>query len=192
MNQDPAKQAWQASVEIGAALPIEEVRKGADKLYRGVRVRNALEYAACAAIVAFYAPKVFTLDSIVLRVAAGLSVVGALFIAWQLHRRATADRPGVAGTVPIMQFVRAQLVRQRDALGGMLWWYLLPLAPGMILSWLGTVLERQPDGLASWAGALLALSIMLAIFAGVWWLNQLSSRKLQKHIDEIDALIGGD
>jgi hypothetical protein len=33
-------------------------------------------------------------------------------------------------------------------------------------------------------------AVMLAVFAAVWWLNQLGARRLQRHIDEIDALTG--
>ena len=32
---------------------------------------------------------------------------------------------------------------------------------------------------------------MAAMFYGVWWINQRAVRKLQRHIDEIDALTGG-
>ena len=56
MSDDPAKQAWQASVEVAGGPPLEEVRKGADKFYRTVRLRNRIEYSACAiGIVVFMA-----------------------------------------------------------------------------------------------------------------------------------------
>ena len=48
MTEDPAKQAWQASVEIAGGPPLEEVRKGADRLYRVVTWRNRIEYVGCA------------------------------------------------------------------------------------------------------------------------------------------------
>ena len=32
--------------------------------------------------------------------------------------------------------------------------------------------------------------IVLSIFGFVWWINQVVARKLQKRIDEIDALTG--
>ena len=36
----------------------------------------------------------------------------------------------------------------------------------------------------------LAIAVILAIFAFVWWINQVVARRLQKRIDEIDALTG--
>jgi hypothetical protein len=190
MNSDPAKRAWQSSVEVAGVPPLDLVHKGAGKLYRSVWWRNALEYAACAVIVVFFGWQALTLDNPVRQIGGVLSVAGASFVAWQLHRRASADHPDTAGTMPILQFTRAQLVRQRDALAGVLWWYLLPLAPGMLVTFLGTHLERMAAGVASVGGALLMLAFMLVLFGGVWWLNQLAARKLQRHIDEIDVLAG--
>jgi hypothetical protein len=190
MNPDPAKQAWQASVEVAGVPPLDLVHKGAAKLYRGVWWRNAREYAACALIVLFFGWQALTLDNDLRRIGAVLSVAGALFVAWQLHRRASAAHPDSAGTMPLLQFARAQLVRQRNALAGVLWWYLLPLVPGMLVTLLAVHLERMAVGTASLIGALLMLAFLLVMFGGVWWLNQWVARKLQRHIDEIDALTG--
>lgn len=190
MNSDPAKQAWQASVEIAGAPPLDLVRKGAGRLYRGVWIRNAIEYAACVAILIFYVPQMFTVESEVRRLGAFLIVLGVAFVAWQLHHRASADHPDKAGTMPILQFARAQLVRQRDALAGVLWWYLLPIAPGLAVNLLANTLDHVAQGTGTLAGGLLPLAGMMALFFGIWSLNQRGARKLQKHIDEIDALTG--
>jgi hypothetical protein len=191
MTSDPAKQAWKASVETAGAPPLEQVRKGAAKLYRRVWRRNAVEYAACVVVVGGMVPVLLTSHDIVRQIGAALTVAGVAFVAWQLRSRASADHPDLAGAMPILQFARAQLVRQRDALGGVLWWYMLPLVPGMLVTWLANLLDRLKDGRWTVASGLLALGFMALILVGVWWLNQRGARKLQKHIDEIDALIGG-
>jgi hypothetical protein len=36
----------------------------------------------------------------------------------------------------------------------------------------------------------IGVAVLAAVFAGVWWVNQLAARKLQRHIGEIDALTG--
>jgi hypothetical protein len=37
-------------------------------------------------------------------------------------------------------------------------------------------------------GRWLALAIVTGVLAGVWWLNQLGARRLERRIIEIDAL----
>jgi voltage-gated potassium channel Kch len=192
MNADPVKQAWQASVEIAGTPPLKEVRAGADKFYRAIRWRNLIEYAACAVVVVSFGAYAFTLPTLLQRFGSALVVLATFYTVWQLHRRGSAEAPEMAGTMPLYAFLRAQLVRQRDALKAIFWWYLLPFLPGMALLMAGSLdaPDTHPDG-ASWRDAV-GLAVMAAIFIGVWWLNQLGARKLQKHIDEIDVLTGGN
>lgn len=190
MSDDPVKQAWQASVEIAGAPPLEEVRKGAGRFYRFVWWRNFTEYAACAVVVVGFAYYVFTLPMLLQRVGSAAIVLAALYVAWQLHRRASAVPPEAAGTLPLYEFIRAQLVRHRDALRGVFWWYMLPFLPGLVLVLAGSLYapDTHPDG-PGWRDAV-GVTVMAAVFYGVWWLNQRAVRKLQSHIDEIDALMG--
>ena len=191
MNDDPAKQAWQSSVEIAGAPPLEEVRRGADKFYRFVWWRNFIEYAACVVVVVGFTYYVFTLPMLLQRVGSAAIVVATFYVAWQLHRRASAIPPEVAGTLPLYQFMRAQRVRHREALRAIFWWYMLPFLPGLGLLLAGSMYapDTHPDG-PGWRDAV-GITGMAAVFYGVWWVNQRAVRKLQRHIDEIDALTGG-
>lgn len=193
MTDDPAKQAWQASVQIAGAPPLEDVRKGADRFYRKIRLRNSIEYVACAVVVVLVVGRVLTVEYMHLKVGMTLLGLAALTVVWQLHRRASAVSPERAGEAPIYVFLRAQLVRQRDALREVFWWYLLPFVPGFAVIFVGNgiVPEIERAGPPIWQ-RWLALGLMGALYLGVWWMNQLAARKLQRHIDEIDALTGED
>jgi hypothetical protein len=189
MTEDPAKQAWQASVEIAGAPPLEEVRKGASKFYRYIWWRNAVEYVACVIVVVGFTSYVFTLPNPLQKVGSVLVVLGTLYVAWQLHRRASAVPPEAAGTMPLLLFARAQLVRQRDALRSIFGWYIAPFLPGMAVFMTGTMLEKRTgEGLGTIDA--IGSAVLLAVFVGVWWLNQVGARRLQRHIAEIDALTG--
>lgn len=191
MTDDPFKQAWLASVEIAGAPQLEEVRKGADKFYRTIRRRNMIEYVASIVVIAVFSVYIFTLPHILQKMGSALVVAAAIYAPWQLHRRASAVRPQIAGAMPIYDFLRGQLVRQRDALKGIFWWYILPFLPGVALILAGNGLhsEIEAAGPPIWA-RWLALAGSTAVIAGIWWLNQLGARRLQKRIDEIDALTG--
>jgi hypothetical protein len=189
MTEDPAKQAWQASVEIAGAPPLEEVRKGASKFYRYIWWRNAVEYVACVIVVVGFTSYVFTLPNPLQKVGSVLVVLATLYVAWQLHRRASAVPPEAAGTMPLLLFARAQLVRQRDALRSIFGWYIAPFLPGMAVFMTGTMLEKRTgEGLGTIDA--IGSAVLLAVFVGVWWLNQVGARRLQRHIAEIDALTG--
>lgn len=191
MNDDPAKQAWQSSVEIAGAPPLEEVRKGANKFYRFVWWRNFIEYAACVIVVAAFSVYVFILPMPLQRVGSAMIVAATFYVAWQLHRRASAEPPEEAGTMPLYLFMRAQFVRHRDALRSIFWWYLLPFVPGLAVLVAGSLHapDTHPDG-PTWRDAV-GVAAMAAVFFVIWWFNQRVVRKLQKHIDEIDTLLGG-
>ncbi len=189
MNHDPAKQAWQASVEVAGPLPLEELRKGADKFYRRIWWRNAIEYVACLIVVIGFGTYFFALPHVLQKAGSMLVIAATLFVAWQLHRRASAEPPERAGTRPLLLFARAQLVRQRNALRSIFRWYLLPFLPGMAVFMTGTMLAGRPSGPE--ARDAVGFAVLIALFVGIWWINQLGARSLQRHIDEIDALIEG-
>ncbi len=191
MTEDPAKQAWQASVAIAGAPPLEEVREGADKFYRTIRRRNLIEYVACVIVVVAFTIYVFWLPHVLQKVGSALVVVATFYAGWQLHRRASAEPPEKAGTMPLLLFSRAQMVRQRDALRSVFWWYLLPFLPGlMLLMSAGGARARGAEAGTLTGGGVIAMIVTLAMFGFLWWINQVAARKLQRHIDEVDALTG--
>ena len=189
---DPIKQAWQASA-IDAEIPeLETLRTGADRFYRHLRRRNAIEYAASILVVVFFSVLAFAAPFPVVRIGAVLIVVATVFVAWQIGRRASAVAPPfVESALPLLVHQRAQLVRQRDALASVGLWYLLPFAPGMALIMFAPAFEHGPAVLLSmrWKD-IASMAFIFAVFGGVWWLNLFVARKLQKAIDEIDALRG--
>lgn len=191
MTDDPAKQAWQASVEVAGGPPLEEVRHGADKFYRYVKWRNRVEYAACAIVLVAFTSYIFWLPHVLQKVGSGLVVLATVYVAWQLHRRASAEPPENAGTMPLLLFSRAQMMRQRDALRSIFWWYLLPFLPGLLLLLsAGGARARGAEAGVLTRGGAIVMVVTLAMFAFLWWINQIAARKLQCRIDEIDTLTG--
>ena len=119
-----------------------------------------------------------------------LVIAGTLFVAWQLRRRASAEPPERAGAMPLLLFARAQLVRQCEALRSVFRWYILPFLPGMSVFMTGTMLAERANGPEPRDAV--GFAVLIAMLAGIWWLNQLGARRLQRSIDEMDALTGGN
>ncbi len=189
-DEKSARENWQSSVPEPQPPSMDEVRRASGKFYRKVRRRNAVEYAACVVVVGSFSWSAFTLEHVLQRIGSAMVVVGTLVCAWQLHRRASAVHPETAGAMPIMEFVRFQLARQRDALASVFWWYLLPFVPGMIAIVAGSMLLHAEQGRDTFGRDLIGIGVIVALFVGVWLLNQWAARKLQRNIDDIDALLG--
>jgi hypothetical protein len=186
MNDDPAKQAWQASVEIAGAPPLEEVRKGVNRFYRFISWRNGIEYVACAIGAISFSVYVFTVSHL-------FQKVGSVMIAGGVPRGVAAPSTGLraradaAGLMPLLEFARRQLTRQRDALRGLFRWYVLPFLPGLTMIVVGNSSARMvaigwPEGLF--------LAGLIVLFGGVFRLNLHFASEVRDHIDEIDALLG--
>ena len=81
-----------------------------------------------------------------------------------------------------MAFLRSELVRQRDALRNVHFWYLGPLVPAMVLISAARIVGHPwswnlafPEG--AWAGFVFLL----------WWVNRRGARLLQRQIDALDG-----
>jgi hypothetical protein len=136
---------------------------------------------------------VFILPHVMQKLGSALIVAAAFYVAWQLHRRASAEPPERAGAIPIFVFQRRQLARHRDALRGIFYWYMLPFVPGLLILMAGSAAERAREASraveVTWQECLF-VALFGVIFFAVWWFNQRIANKLQRHIDEIDALAG--
>lgn len=153
-----------------------------------VRRRNLIEYAASAVVLAAFSAYVVFLPDPILKAASALIVVGTLIVVWQLHRRGSARplAPGASGQ-SALAFHRAELVRQRDALRSVWLWYLGPFVPGMLLFNAGLLMHQPGPPMVQ---RLPIPALVIAVFLGIWLLNRRGAQRLQREIDDLDALDG--
>jgi hypothetical protein len=187
--QDALSKTWLDQPVENIAMPLEEIRRRAGKFERRVRWRNAREYTATAIVVAVFGYYIQAVPSAVARAGSVLTIAGALYVTWQLHRRGSSGTSPAAGAFEdCLVFHRLELERQRAALASVWRWYLGPLVPGLAVFIAGTTLAMPiPIGYR-----MVTAAIMLAIIGVVFWLvaklNRSGARKLQAQIDELQAL----
>lgn len=126
-----------------------------------------------------------------MRIGAAMIVAGALFVMWQLHRKGSnLAEDTFTGQVPILVHQRAALVRQRDAIRSVMSWYIGPFLPGMAVFFAAPILADPPAiGRAGFYSVVRSGVDLVAILAGVLWLDRRGARTLQEQNDEIDAMI---
>lgn len=179
MNDDLLKAAWKSQSLPPAAFSVEELQRAANKLQRGIRLRNALEYAACLLVVLGFVRYMMLFPYPLLRLGSALVILGTLFVAWQLHARASSQ--AVPKELAGLAFQRRQLARQRDAARTVWLWYVAPVVPGAVLfRW---AVETELDTTAPFVRGTAANLVIAAVFIAIILFNLYSARKLQRQID---------
>lgn len=189
MNDDQLRQAWRDQPMNAGNLSLDEVKGEAKRLHRRIAHRNFVEYAACGVVLCVFAYYIHAFPFPLMRIGSLLVMAATLFVAWQLGRRASSRAlPSAMGDQPWLQYHRAQLVRQRDALRSAWLWYVAPFVPGVVVFRLGVELEMPPGGAFArgWAANLL----IAFVFAGVAAWNRLGARRLQQRIDKLGEQAG--
>lgn len=185
-TSNPIKQAWQSYAGLGVQPGLDDVRRGASRFDRHIRIRNGIEYAAGAVVVAIFSIGIIVEPSLLVKLAHLLIVIGTCFVMWQLYRRGSVpEAPTCATTAELLRHHRRHLARQRDALKSVWLWYLMPFLPGQILYFFAVSAVPGKEWVKVASGIFMA-----TIFIGAWWLNRKGARKLQRAIDELDRLEG--
>ena len=187
-SQEPdIRQVWQQQKTEEIRMSIEEIRRRAGKLNRRVWQRNAREYVASLIVALFFGYDFWRSDDTLERAGYGLIVAGTLWVAWQLHRRGRAmampEDMGAAGSV---EFLRNELMRQRDALRAVWRWYLGPLIPGLAVL-IAAFARTNPAHLRHYGWIVTAYTALAAAF--FWWVGRLNLRaadRLDRQIRELE------
>ena len=188
MESDDMRNIWQSQGGNGP-VNLDELRRTAGKFRKTIARRNLREYVAIVLMVPYFSYFAWTSRLPLMRVGNGLIVAGLLYIAYELHRRASASSaPGELGWESCLAFHRAQLERQRNALSGIWKWYIGPLVPGLAMV---CAAISQPMFRKSLAAGLLSLT-WIAVPGAVFWmvarLNKDAAAKLQRQIDELETM----
>jgi len=123
-------------------MSVQEIRVRAEKLERRVGRRNLREYAGAAVNILVFGVWAWFAKTAAVALGSSLVVFASLWIVYYLHRHGAARRPaGEPGAMSCLEFHRSEIVRQRD-LYRSVWWYGLPLVPGVLLIAVAPALER--------------------------------------------------
>jgi purine-cytosine permease-like protein len=189
LSPDDMRNVWQSQKPEGVQISLEEIRRTAGRFYKTISRRNRREYIAVVFVVLGYGFYTFHYRDFLMRLGSILTIAGALYVAYQLHRKGSARTlPQDCGFECCVDFHRRELERQRDALRAIWSWYLGPLVPGLAVFTIGQELAKPPrHPQHHWIGFAVYVTILILVFVGIWWLNRMAVRFLQKQIDELNA-----
>lgn len=185
-HDDPGrdiKGLWQSQSEEEGRMSLDEIRRRSRRLEKIVGRRNFREYAAALLILIIVGVIGPRETNVVVAIGGTLIALGALYVVYYLHKRGSARSiPADLAVRDCIDFHRSELVRQRDLLRSVWFWYLLPFVPGTAMILIGRAVER-PDR------RVLALVMSVVFVLGavvVGKLNERGARRLQRIIDGLD------
>jgi len=180
---DTLKRAWLDQPATQPGISLDDVKRASKKFQRNVGIRNLVEYAAAVFVVIAYSQMMLKVEKPLIQVGCVLIVIATLYIVVQLHVRVSAQKPPVdALGGSFVDYHRAAVVRQIAGLESVLYWYLLPFAPGWTVFTIQEALERKWDGVAFF------LVSALIVGGGIVRLNKWGARRLRRKLDELDAV----
>jgi len=182
-NPIDVNRIWQGQPTEGTSMSLDEMRDRVRRMKKKGDWRNAREYAGAALLLVLVAVFGAREHNVTVLIGSGLMALAAVYVVYHLHRFGTVRRmPPDIGLRDCLDFHRTELVRQRDLLRSVWWWYLLPFVPGAALIFIGRAIERPDRRVLGAVGAV----VFAATFVGVGLLNAWGARKIQRAIDTLD------
>ena len=142
MNLDEAKSYWQSheqlpGVAMSDAQVLEMVQERSRAFDARIRKRDLRETLAMVVGAPFVLMTLLQPSSWLARAGAALVLASCALIYWKLHRaRGVGDRTESSLALPLTEVLRSQRAKmdaQIDLLESVLWWYIAPLAIGVVM-----------------------------------------------------------
>jgi len=177
---DELQELWQAQNPEPFQMPLEEIRRRAEKLQKRVRWRNGREYISCLVAIVISARWIWTLPNPIMRAGSAVMIVSMLYVMFQLYRRGSSREI----TGDCLEFHLRELERQRDAVASVWRWYLGPMIPPLLVWTIGSLAyKRSLSHLLFVAGFTAVCGL---VFYAVGRLNQRAARCLERQIEELE------
>jgi hypothetical protein len=178
---------WQNQPSEGAEMLLEEVRKKIGKFEREQR-RIKIVGRIAAIIVLAMLGSWFYFGGESASISTALVLAGFVYAwRWVGRRRAPKVLPTDCGLERSVDFYRAELARERNVQRGM-WRAYLAVLPGMVVAIAGLQYGRTAhfaQHFVTTAASVVAVCLLC------WLFNLQDARRLQRRIDDLDAMAKG-
>ncbi|MDB5417102.1 MAG: hypothetical protein JWP50_521 [Phenylobacterium sp.] len=183
--EEHLKSLWQDQYTETPTMSVETLRARADAFHRKTRLRNIIGFAICLGSAVFLAFAASQAPTEVIRAADLIMVAGAVWMGWWIGRLWPSEPPeSQASGVQLLDFQRAALRRQLTSFSRLMFLG-APMLIGLGVGIAGLALKARH-------GQLTPILVFVGVWlAATWWLNRRHQSKLQRQIEELDALRRG-
>jgi len=183
---------WQNQPAGDFQISTELLRNKSKRLKRTLLVRDSTAWLVCLFEIAWFSYIFAVVPQLVAKIGSVMIMVGMAYMTGQIwldqrNRRNSRARAEASGNINSLEFLRAELVRQREFHRGIWFWSrAVLLFAGMLVFGIGAmVVFSGTDKLVGFA--VTAVTVILLPVAV--WLNRKRSRQYQREIDQIDTLM---
>jgi hypothetical protein len=166
-------QPTRGATDLGELLALVQARTG--RFDRMIIMRNLIECAAALSVAVFFAHYALVrAQNAVSRLGGWLVAAGAIWIISYVvrHGQGPATLDPSQDVSSYTSALRARYDHQIRLLKSVKYWYLLPLYVGLSVANAGALLERRHPWAFDWRD-LAGPVFYTAVFAVVWWLNEI-------------------
>ncbi len=186
MKLNEMRQVWKD--ELVSETPMEEqkmlnaLKQESASLDKKIKRRDLIEIGTSVFLFLVWLWQAFIVPGLVAKAGLVILMGASIYIPWRLLQAREAEAPVDASLKTVLQHEIRKTRKQVELLGNVTRWYLAPPAIGMLVFFLGVVL-LIPGEIPLWirlSGFLVPALVMLAVFAGVRWLNH---RAVREHLE---------
>ena len=176
-GQDELREIWSSQPlcgELKGEEIMEVVQRKIRHFDRAIALRNLLECIAAVAVAVFFVWSAFRMPNAVMKTGSIVVAAGAVWIVYYLLRHGQAA-PAADPSQDVMGYTRCLIERydrQIRLLKSVKYWYLLPLYLGLLILSAGRLVDAKSGRLGWWG--LGEPAVISAVFAAVWWLNEVA------------------
>jgi hypothetical protein len=180
MNDEELKSMWSNQAIPVQTISLEQIREQADALRRSHIREYWMGQVSCAAVIVIFAAFAIFVNDGRMRLGCALTALGSVIVLYRMRQLASIRAlPAADIAAPYVDFMKAELGRQRDALRGVVLWFIAPNVPGLVaLVWS----MSHDNGIAfPWQ-----IPMMFVIpFLVAIWMHFAKARRLQRKIDAL-------
>ena len=171
MTDEQLKEIWQSANDKNEtinfhSLNLKEMNQQIKKFEKTIAARNNREIAAAIFVIAGFGYYAFIIPSILGKLGSIWTIGCGIWIIYKL-KKVEAKQPGFDNEHSIKQQLvdyQEYVKSEQRLLSNILYWYLLPFIPGMVLFMLGTRKE--------WGDLFFGFSIIFIVFLAAYLLNK--------------------
>ena len=180
---DELQRLWQAQPKEETMMSLDALRAYARKLERRVAWRNGREYVAAVIVTIMFGQAIWNIPVLAIRIACAMIIAATAFVVYHLHKHGRSrPLPQDFGSASALEFLRGELVRQRDLLRRVWLWYEAPFLPGAALFLTAVAMQAPRRG---WLVFAIGAAWVGAVLLGIHLLNAYAARRIQRRLDAL-------
>ena len=186
---DAIQTIWATEGAEAQPLTSSVMNSRARALNRSILLRDAAEYVAAGVVITTFFSFAINAANWIIASGSVLVILGTLAVMIGLWRRRPLSASSAVAEAHVT-YLRAQLMRQRDAAASVSSWYLAPAMPGLMVLLAGYWVDQAPrvGTVAATIVAVLAVLLLTAVFALIWEMNNRAAHAYQQEIEVLDGV----